>query len=199
MAGRDMRLLKNGSHRKLMQPASVLLLLVGVTVYVHLGGKRNIKPPAQAPALAKAEPPPQQVVVASPIAPVVRPKSEPSVAPAPAPPAVPRLDRAAIAKAEAALDSASRDRARAEARAAAAAGNLEAAANQAALDAALARKLAFRIRDPSAQISRVAARGGFLRAERDKLKEEVSAPAHLAPPQGHLDPEQEPRVAPHRG
>lgn len=174
MAGRVMRSLKQNSYRKLLQPASVLLLLVGVTAYVHLGGERKGSPPALAPAVAKAEPPPQ-VVVASPIVPVARPKSDPPAAPAPARPAAPKLDRAAIALAEAALDSASRDRARAEARAAAAAGRLEAAANQSALDAALARKLAFRIRDPSAQINRVAARGGFLRAERDKLKSEVSA------------------------
>src|SRR5207245_11041496 len=60
MAGRDMRLLKNSSQGKLLQPASVFLLLVGVTVYVHLGGKRSIKLPGQAPAVAKAEPRPQQ-------------------------------------------------------------------------------------------------------------------------------------------
>jgi hypothetical protein len=38
----------------------------------------------------------------------------------------------------------------------------------------LARKLAFRIRDPSTQISRVAARGGFIRADVQKLKTELA-------------------------
>jgi hypothetical protein len=86
---------------------------------------------------------------------------------------VPELDRVAVAKAEAEVDEASRDRARAEARADAAAARLAAATSQAALDAARARKLAFRIRDPSAQISRVAARGAFLKSDLKKLQTEL--------------------------
>jgi hypothetical protein len=87
----------------------------------------------------------------------------------------PPLDRAAVARAEAALDEASRDRARAEARAADASRRLEEAANQAALDTAQARQLAFRVRDPSTQINQAAARGGFIRADLQKLKAEVTA------------------------
>jgi hypothetical protein len=79
-----------------------------------------------------------------------------------------------VARAEAQLDEASRLRARAEGRAGEASRRLEAAANQAVLDATQARKLAFRIRDPSAQISRMAARGGFIRADVDKLRKEVA-------------------------
>ena len=48
------------------------------------------------------------------------------------------------------------------------------AANQAAVDALRARKLAFRIRDPSTRIAQAVARGGFVRGERDKLAKEVT-------------------------
>ncbi len=48
------------------------------------------------------------------------------------------------------------------------------AANQAALDALRARKLGFQIRDPSNRIAQAAARGGFVRGERDKLAKEVA-------------------------
>jgi hypothetical protein len=51
---------------------------------------------------------------------------------------------------------------------------MTAAADQAALDALRARKLGFRIRDPSPRITQAAARGGFLRGERDKLTQEVA-------------------------
>ncbi len=90
-------------------------------------------------------------------------------------PAPPPLDRAAVARAEADLDAASRDRARAEARADAAKRRLEAAATQSAVEAARARKLGFRVRDPSAQIARASARGGFLKGDRDRLKAEVAS------------------------
>ena len=56
------------------------------------------------------------------------------------------------------------------------------AVNQAALDAAQARKLALRIRDPSAQIAQVAARGGFIRADLQKLKGEITALRSLPRP-----------------
>jgi hypothetical protein len=95
--------------------------------------------------------------------------------PGPAPPEAPKLDLAAVGRAEAALDEASRDRARAEARADEAARRLEAAVARSALDASQARKLAFRVRDPSARIARASARGGFLKAERDRLRDEVAA------------------------
>src|SRR5262245_24388403 len=92
----------------------------------------------------------------------------------PAPPAhPPGPDRAKIAVAEKALDAVSGDRARADGRATDAARRMSEAANQAALDALRARKLAFRIRDPSTRIAQAVARGGFVRGERDRLAREV--------------------------
>jgi hypothetical protein len=175
IAGRPMGSLKNGRYHPLAQLASVLALVAAVSVHIHLGTKVQSRPPRRVPATVKAEPVPQVVAVPSPTPTALTPKAEPPQAAPPPPPAPPKLDHVAVGRAERVLDEASRDRARAEARAADAAGRLEAAANQAALDAALARRLAFRIRDPSAEIARVAARGGFLRAERDKLKTEVAA------------------------
>jgi hypothetical protein len=95
---------------------------------------------------------------------------------------VKELDRAAVARAEAALDAASRDRARAEARLADAQRLLSAATIEAEAAAATSRKLAYRLRDPSAQIARVSTQGGFLKAERDRLKEEVAALRHAPRP-----------------
>jgi hypothetical protein len=158
--------------RPVAQLASVLLLVVALTVSVQLRQKPERPLPQSLPPRAKAEPVPQ--VVIHPVAPAPAPKPDERRPPSPRPP-VPQLDRTAVARAEAAVDEASRDRARAEARAANAAARLEAAANQAALDAAMAKKLALRIRDPSAEINRVAARGGFLRADIDKLKTEIAA------------------------
>ncbi len=159
--------------RPVAQLASVLVLVAAMTASVQLRNKPRSRPPQLPPASAKADPVPQVVIQAA--APAPAPQTEVDHPQSPPPPPVPKLDRAAVARAEAAVDEASRDRARAEARAADAAGRLEAAANQAALDAAMARKLAFRIRDPSAQVNRVAARGGFLRADLDKLKAEITA------------------------
>jgi hypothetical protein len=180
--------LDHGRLRPLFQVASVFLLLAAVTVHVQFGDRLRAKLAAYVPAAAKAkaDPPAQVVVVQSAAPPSAKADetpipepgpSEPEPPPPPLPPAPapPSLDRAAVARAEAALDAASRDRARAEARAADAAGRLEAASNRAALDAAMAKKLAFRIRDPSAQINRIAARGGFLKAEHDKLRAELAA------------------------
>jgi hypothetical protein len=153
----------------------VLALVAAVAAHLHFGTQPAGRPRGPEPTAAKAEPVPQVVAVPSPAPAEPAAKQEPPQAAQAPPPAPPQVDRAAVARAEQALDEASRDRARAEARAVDAAGRLEAAANQAAVDAALARKLAFRIRDPSAELNRVAARGGFLRADRDKLKAEVAA------------------------
>lgn len=103
-----------------------------------------------------------------------RPKPAPPAPPAPVMPPRP-IDRAAVAQAEASLDAASGDRARAEARADEAARLLAAATERAAVDASLARKLAYTVRDPSSRLTQVAARGAFLRADRDRLKDEVAA------------------------
>ncbi len=94
----------------------------------------------------------------------------------------PELDRAKVAAAESALDSASRDRARADGRAAETARALSRAANQAALDALRARKLAFQVRDPSTRIAQAAARGGFIRGEREKLATEVATLRNMPRP-----------------
>ena len=52
---------------------------------------------------------------------------------------------------------------------------LDQAAKLAAADAASGRTLALRLRDPSSEITRASSRGGFLRTERDRLKDEVAA------------------------
>ena len=177
--------------RPVAQLASVLLLVAAMTASVQLRNPPRSRTPQLPPASAKADPVPQVVIQTA--APVPAPRTRSISLKCHSPPPVPKLDRAAVARAETAVDEASRDRARAEARAADAAGRLEAAANQAALDAAMARKLAFRIRDPSAQINRVAARGGFLRADRRQAESrDHGAPDH-SPAQGQLDPDQEPR------
>ena len=156
MGETPMGLTSSDRIRPVAQLGSVLLLVAAVTASVQLRNQPQGSPPQLPPATGNADPVPQVVIQATAPAPAPRPEV---VQPQPPPPApIPQLDRAAVSRAEAAVDEASRDRARAEARAADAAGRLQAAVNQAALDAALARKLAFRIRDPSAQINRVAAR-----------------------------------------
>ena len=52
---------------------------------------------------------------------------------------------------------------------------LDQATKHAAADAASGRTLALRLRDPSSEITRALSRGGFLRTERDRLKDEVAA------------------------
>jgi hypothetical protein len=154
-----------------------LLALVVVLSVMVRSGRRPTGSPTRIAA-------PVAVAVATPtptLAPVVPAPAPPRVKPKPAP--VPKeLDRAAIARAEEQIDAASRDRARAEARADAAARRLAEATAQAALEASKNRKLALRVRDPSAQIASVTARGGFLRAERDRLKAELNAVVHAPRP-----------------
>jgi hypothetical protein len=122
---------------------------------------------------------PKPVIVSAPREPAAKPKPRPAPAPAPEPEPPPveviPIDRAAVAAAETALDEASRDRERAEARAAEAARRLEAATARATAEAASSRTLAFRVRDPSSRIQQATAKGGYLRAETDKLKGEITA------------------------
>jgi hypothetical protein len=164
--------------RQALPIPSVLAGILLLSFLINRSSHPEAPPPVVAPA---AVPPPQ--VVATPVAPpeVAEPEAEVEEAeaePEPEPVAqeapTPVLDRAAVARAEAELDAVSRDRARAEARAAEAKKALANSANRAALEAFNARKLAFRVRDPSAQIARASARGGFLKAERDKLNAEVA-------------------------
>lgn len=160
----------------------ILSVLTGIVVLSVLANRPS-EPEERTPLPSVAEPVESAVAVVAAPKPEPEPKpeevaAEPVAEPEPPPPAPapepPPLDKAAVAKAELALDEASRDRARAEARTAAAERDLARAANQAALDASNARKLAFRARDPSARIARASAKGGFLKAERDKLAAEVA-------------------------
>jgi hypothetical protein len=106
----------------------------------------------------------------------VKPKAEPPpvVSPNPIVPEPPKLDHEAIARAESALETARQDRLRADARTADTSQRLADASAQALLDAKLAKTLALRVRDPSTRIDQAAARGGFLKAETEKLKGEIA-------------------------
>ncbi len=158
--------------------ARLLANMVGVLLAVGVIGYGLWSSPPKKPPPAPVTPAPASTTVA-----VVAPKSEtrpallpePDEEPEPAPPPPRELDRVAVAKAEADLDAASRDRERAEARLSEAERQLKEAALQAATDAATSRKLALRVRDPSAQMARASTRGGFLKAERDRLKDEIAA------------------------
>ncbi|AMV38737.1 hypothetical protein [Planctomyces sp. SH-PL62] len=166
----------------LRQALPIPSVLAGILLLSFLVNRSSVPDPTP-PAVLDGPKPPQVVAAPAaspaPVEPgpeVAETEPEPDSEPEPvaeAPPA-PVLDREAVARAEADLDAASRDRARAEARAAEAKRELEASANRAALEASRARRLSFRVRDPSAQIARASARGGFLKAERDKLTAEVA-------------------------
>lgn len=149
------------SYGRLLANLASLLLALGGIGYFTLAPR----PP---------KPAPPAVVPPSRVKPLAEAPPKPKAAPVPAPEA-PKLDRAALAGAEGSLDAASRDRARAEARAQDAERALHEALAQAHLDEARGKKLALRVRDPSAQLNLVASQGGFLKAERDRLKEEVAA------------------------
>jgi len=88
------------------------------------------------------------------------------------------LNTAAIERAKETLEAAKRDRSLAEARADEAARRLAQASAEASAAAALGKSLALRVHDPSQRIARASARGGFLKAERDRLKGEVLALAN---------------------
>jgi hypothetical protein len=161
-------------RRACIELASVVVGIAAVTAYVQFG----LKPGAKQPSPAVLPPTPTASAPAA--SPVMEAAAEPApeaevgrVVPA-APPAPTGPDPVKVARAEKALDAASRDRARSDARAAEAARRMAEAADRAALDALRARRLAFQIRDPSPRIAQAAARGGFVRGERDKLAEEVA-------------------------
>lgn len=153
--------------------SGLLAAIVVLVVVVRAGNRVPAVGPPQVAAIPRPVPAPAPVpTVEKAPARARRPK------PAPAPlPAVVRkpLDRAAIARAEAALDAASRDRARAEARAEDAARAMAEATAQAALDASNGRKIALRVRDPSARLASAGAQVKLLRAERDRLQGELAA------------------------
>jgi hypothetical protein len=163
------------SYGKLMANlASVLVALAGLALVIMTG-----RPPSQ-PKTVPQPAPPTATVARSEV--VIVKSAEPS----PPTPEPPKLDRAAVAKAEGALDAAGRERARAEARAEDAAHRLAEASIQAAADSRAAKTLAFRVRDPSTRLTRVAARGNFLKAERDRLKTEVATLATVPRPKAKI-------------
>ena len=167
------------SYAKLLANVGGVLVALGAIAALQFGG---VRPSSTLPAVVRSTPPTAQFdPVPKPPEPI-KTVTIASTAPAPAVPEPPKLDRAAVATAESALDAVSRDRARAEARAEEAARRLRDASTQAALDARLAKDLAFRVRDPSARIATASTRGGFLKAERDKLKGEVAALASAPRP-----------------
>ncbi|OJW08366.1 MAG: hypothetical protein BGO49_13290 [Planctomycetales bacterium 71-10] len=143
----------------------VLAAVVALNVLVN-----RPRSPDPAPPAAVAAPPESTPVAKAEPAPEPDPGPEPIVE---APPA-PTLDREAVAKAEAERDAAARDRERAEARAEDAKRALSASSTRAALEAAKGKKLAFKVRNPSVQIARASAKGGFLKAENEKLAKEVA-------------------------
>ncbi len=174
-------------RRASIELASVAAAIFAVTVYVQWApraGGRDPSPTAPRPATPQATTSPPTapgeavpgtaVAEAAPAPPGPAPDAATPAAPKEPPAAPPGPDRAKIAAAEKALDAVSRDRARSDARAAEAARRMAEAATRAALDAACARKLAFRIRDPSTRIDQAVSRGGFVRGERDKLAKEVA-------------------------
>jgi len=167
------------SYFRLVSNLVGLLAAVILLVVVVQSSSRPTGSPTRVASVSSAPPAPAPVSVPTPT-PAPAPPPEPP--PARPKPTVKPLDRAAIAEAEERIDAASRDRARAEARADSAAKRLADATAQAALDAARNRKLAFQVRDPSAQLASVSARGGFLRAERDRLKTELAAVARAPRP-----------------
>jgi hypothetical protein len=150
----------------LARPAILLVTLATIAFW-------QFKPKAEAPKV----PVPVTVVarVEEPgVAPPAPPKPPPRREPRPTPPA-PELDKEAVAQAEASLDQASRERAKAEARLADAEHALQAATIQAAKDLAESKTIGSRVKDPSARIATATSRGGFLKGERDKLKNELAA------------------------
>ena len=154
--------------RIMARPALVLAVLIAIGAW-QFRPRPEPKPPAPAPAVAKA------------VEPDVPPPPRPKKAPRPTPPA-PEPDKVATAKAEASLDQAARERARADARLADAEKALQAATIQAAKDLAESRSLAGKVRDPSARIAAISAKGGFLKGERDKLKNELAALERIPQP-----------------
>ena len=153
--------------RIVARPALVLATLIAIAAWQF---RPRPEPPTPAPPSTSA---PAVAKVVEPGVPPP-PAPQPKRVPRPAPPA-PELDRGAVEQAEASLDQASRARAMADARLAEAEKSLQDATIRAAQDLAESRSLAGKIRDPSARISSVVAKGGFLKGERDKLKTELAA------------------------
>jgi hypothetical protein len=186
---------KRESYARLLANLAGVLLALGAIGLSIWSSPPKARPAAPAPSALPAKTIPPVAVVAP--KPAATPEPEPEPEPEPAKP--PELDRAAVAKAEAELDAASRDRERADARRADAERRLRQATLQAATAAASSRKLAFHVRDPSAQMARASARGGYLRAERDRLKDEIAAIQRAPRPKAKLLVDRNPVAKPADG
>lgn len=155
---------------------SVLAALVVLGLVIASGRTpEKAEPKAPAPVIAEVRVKPVKAAKPAPVAPTPTPIPEP-----------PKLDRVAVSKAEAELDALTRDRARAEARAEEASQRLADASARAAADARASKTLAFRVRDPSTRITQAAAKGGFLKAENEKLKGEIATLAKAPRPKANV-------------
>ena len=181
-------------------PVGRLAGLVGCLVLTGVLMSRPERPRAEPPVVRQTNPMPPPAV--GPAVPTPEPTPAPvAVAEIEAPPAPepPKLDAVAVTAAEDRLDAASRDRARAEARAQLEARALADAAAQAAASAKRSRTLGARVRDPSARIATASSRGGFLKADRDRLKEEVVALSRAPRPRAKVLSNKNPVARPTEG
>jgi hypothetical protein len=162
-------------------PLGTMIVLLGIA-YLMLS--QRSRPPEPKPgSVASAAPVVQDVKARTRKAPnpqVIAPAPVPSPAPSPT------IDQEAVAKAEAELEEATRSRQSAEARAAAAAKELEVAKDQVALDARVVQSLATEVQEPTSRVEQAAARGGFLKAETDKLQGEVATYAQAPRPKAKI-------------
>jgi hypothetical protein len=158
--------------------SSLVVVLAALAALGIALASRTPVPPAPKAAPAPARPKVEAIATPMPVAIA----SAPPI-PAPTPHA---LDRAAVARAEAEVEAARRDRFRAEARAEDAAAALAQALLRSTAGALAEKSLAATLRDPSARIARATARGGFVRAERDRLKDEVAALSRAPKPRRAL-------------
>jgi hypothetical protein len=157
------------SYNKILaRPVLLLVTLLAIAYWQFRPKAETLKTAPPTAIVAKAEEPE--------IAPPEPPKAAPKPKREPRPtPKAPELDKAAVAQAEASLDQATRERARSEARLAEAEHALQAATLQAAKDQAESKRIGSKVKDPSARIAAATTKGGFLKGERDKLKDELAA------------------------
>ena len=148
------------SHTSLIRLA---LATLGLSVWASWNWLTPVEKPRPAPiarALREAPPPKVEVSVSPPLPPISH---------------VLEPDRAKVAAAEEELDAVSRDRARAENRAVDADRALQSALAKSRAASTSVNTLAYKVRDPSTRIAQATSRGGFVKAERDKLVGEVAA------------------------
>ena len=166
--------------------ASILIGVLAIGV-VLIWGSPSATNPNKAKPDAVVSSPPLPVPIAKVEAPAAVPKPKAKAKPKPAPAPKPlEIDRVAVAKAEVELDALSRERARAEGRADELAKKLSETTLQATTDAQRVKNLAYKVQDPSARIARASARGGFLKAEKERLKGEIATLAATPRPKGKI-------------